>query len=772
MNQSETSQYEEVHQYEEVNGQPPVTPITYNQLVRTPSVPPGEYGKLGQSQTGRSKAYSELHRAQGGVNLLPVPLQPASTGLDPHIAIENPTYNSSTNNRSPEQIPHPHIGNPVHKVDKPLPDDIPLASKKKLLEESSYLTRLNKYGCRENKASLTHAIVSVSFNPSLFPKYINASVSHKSVFKNITKSTFNKVVKSLGNSTNIQKAQNIIRFYSADTNKLVYVCLLNYSNASGLKPIDDKPTILDVAKIPHGDDDFNGDIVQIFMHDWAKSFGITELKISGVSIPILSDFNAKQRKCALDPNAQEPSIKEQGYQSESYFDSLKRTKITKFASQVRESLTIKASYINIDALFDAKILKALKPYGSSLGIRSTAKPLKESKLFNICVSRKDSRLDPNDPGIGYIFNMIVKRIKEEAQTLGQTLRQQNAAAQVKKAEKKAAKKAAKKEKKAANKEKKAANKAKKEAASVVVNLAGSDLGSDLGTDFTGGQRKVVKNLDIQKRLYQDPVYATIDDPSTDITPSKKVNTLIEDLVNTPTNADMAIDYLAKNCWDRFQIVQIGENSFQNLKDIFVGKNNVLFQEFSNLVKLSEFAPNDEAMGNISDIYRDIQQLWGTYINQKLKAVDANTSVIIVDNYPALKKKYQERYTNLLSLTFKREKGKGYKKEKEMEPSVVTTYDDADFDTRGFFARLLGWNKQGAKKPPSVQNPTFNTRPPVPPDKKAQLDNQIAQNNGVHETSFGGGGKAKSKPKTRRRKSKGKNKQKSKRHYLKTLKRRR
>ena len=37
---------------------------------------------------------------------------------------------------------------------------------------------------------------------------------------------------------------------------------------------------------------------------------------------------------------QEPSIKEQGYQSESYFNSSKRTKITKFASQDRDSLTI------------------------------------------------------------------------------------------------------------------------------------------------------------------------------------------------------------------------------------------------------------------------------------------------------------------------------------------------------------------------------------------------------------------------------------------------
>ena len=80
-----------------------------------------------------------------------------------------------------------------------------IENKKKLLKQSSYLTRLDSEGCRESSLSNTTFVLSVTFNSEEFPEVnsrlgIRKKITTAKVFESISQEQYEDVLKELKGS--------------------------------------------------------------------------------------------------------------------------------------------------------------------------------------------------------------------------------------------------------------------------------------------------------------------------------------------------------------------------------------------------------------------------------------------------------------------------------------------------------------------------------------------------------------------------------------------
>jgi hypothetical protein len=529
-----------------------------------------------------------------------------------------------------------------------------MINKTTLLEQSSYLTRLNSFGCREKTRKNTAYVVSVTFNSDVFPK-----IKKDGVFRIIPNKEYKNLLSTLNENSEFKSDSsetfaNIFRLYDATTNQLACVGYGQYTNTAGQTALEGKPTQLIVTKKGSSQSKID-EIFQNFLHDWAASFGISELINGGriIQIPKTEQELIAAQYCKANPNSQPWSTYEQGRLSQTH-----QKTYALMGSQLGDnpediSNSIQGSYMI--KLFQESTLKEMNIFAQSVRTYFFGSPFTKSKLFKIYYS--GNLLVKNDPDEIYglrIFENIKDHIMGDAKQEGFEKKQDKYRGKMEQLKQKQELKAKKQYK----------------------NLLKGGASNTLPT------QEILSNI-------------------------PELNQILQKVMNrkgfASNDIEQLADLLAKNGAERYTIDKINNSNKKTMVNDFLNIDSYkkIIDEFIVLVKKCNFrfdckskkqvqgmkgqgsTESNELSGALVRTFNDLNDLFDEFVAETYFSGDiTNSNFIITDNYPELKQAYIKAFVKLQQQAKISRRGTGplnydtkaaIRKEKGLDPEEDGSY---------------------------------------------------------------------------------------------------
>lgn len=529
-----------------------------------------------------------------------------------------------------------------------------MVKKTTLLEQSSYLTRLNSFGCREKTRKNTAFIVSVTFNSDVFPK-----IKKDGVFRIIPNKEYKNLLSTLNENSEFKSDSgetfaNIFRLYDATTNQLACVGYGQYTNTAGQTALEGKPTQLIVTKKGSSQSKID-EIFQNFLHDWAASFGISELIIEGrvIQIPKTEQELIAAQYCKANSSALPWSTYEEGRLSQTHQKTyaLMGSQLGDNPEDISDS--IQGTYMI--KLFQENTLKEMNIFAQSVRTYFFGSPFTKSKLFKIYYYNNSSLKNEDDQIYGIqIFENIKDDIMGDAKQEG--------------FEKKQAKYRGKMEQLKQKQELKARKQYK--------NLLKGGASNTLPT------QEILSTIPELDQILQK-VNARKGFASNDI--------------------EQLADLLAKNGAERYTIDKINNSNKKTMVNDFLNIESYkkIIDEFIVLVKKCNFRfdckskkqvqgmkgqgsdISDTLSGALVRTFNDLNDLFDEFVAETYFSGDiTNSNFVITDNYPELKQAYIKAFVKLQQQAKISRRGTGplnydtkaaIRKEKGLDPEEDGSY---------------------------------------------------------------------------------------------------